>query len=300
MIRLDRAGKTFGKTKAISSLDLEIKEERIFGLVGTNGAGKSTLLRLMAGIYRPDEGKVTAWEKEVYENPEVKKEIFFLPDDAYFIPNTNAENIAAWYRTVYPSFDTERFQKLLGDFGLDSQRRISAYSKGMKKQLLLLIGICSGTRFMLCDETFDGLDPVMRQAVKGLIAGEMTQRPFTPVIATHNLRELEDFCEHVGLLHKGAMLFSRDLEDMKANTQRIQCVIPDASAEAALLRDLDTVSSKKNGKLLTLTARGNREEIIRRVELCDPVFCEALPLSLEEIFISETEVAGYEVKNIIG
>lgn len=300
MIRLDRAGKTFGKTKAISSLDLEIKEERIFGLVGTNGAGKSTLLRLMAGIYRPDEGKVTAWEKEVYENPEVKKEIFFLPDDAYFIPNTNAENIAAWYRTVYPSFDTERFQKLIGDFGLDSQRRISAYSKGMKKQLLLLIGICSGTRFMLCDETFDGLDPVMRQAVKGLIAGEMTQRPFTPVIATHNLRELEDFCEHVGLLHKGAMLFSRDLEDMKANTQRIQCVIPDASAEAALLRDLDTVSSKKNGKLLTLTARGNREEIIRRVELCDPVFCEALPLSLEEIFISETEVAGYEVKNIIG
>ena len=300
MIRLDRAGKTFGKTKAISSLDLEIKEERIFGLVGTNGAGKSTLLRLMAGIYRPDEGKVTAWEKEVYENPEVKKEIFFHPDDAYFIPNTNAENIAAWYRTVYPSFDTERFQKLLGDFGLDSQRRISAYSKGMKKQLLLLIGICSGTRFMLCDETFDGLDPVMRQAVKGLIAGEMTQRPFTPVIATHNLRELEDFCEHVGLLHKGAMLFSRDLEDMKANTQRIQCVIPDASAEAALLRDLDTVSSKKNGKLLTLTARGNREEIIRRVELCDPVFCEALPLSLEEIFISETEVAGYEVKNIIG
>ena len=182
---------------------------------------------------------------------------------------------------------------------MEKKRKINTFSKGMKKQLALICGICSGTRYLLCDETFDGLDPVMRQGIKSIFAKEMESRGLTPIIASHNLRELEDICDHVGLLHKGGVLLSKDLEDMKCNIQKVQCVFASEEDKNKAMQGLDVVKQDVRGSLNTLTVRGAREEILGRFATVDTVFFEALPLSLEEIFISETEVAGYDVKKLI-
>ncbi len=196
-------------------------------------------------------------------------------------------------------FDTERFYKLLLQFGLEKGRKIRTFSKGMKKQLSAILGISANTKYLLCDETFDGLDPVMRQAVKGMFATEVMEREFTPVVASHNLRELEDICENVGLLHRGGILLSENLEDMKLHLHKVQCVIPEEAQEKQLLQELDVIRCDHQGSLLMVTARGTRSEIMRCIEEKNPLFCEIIPLTLEEIFISETEVAGYEVKDLI-
>ena len=202
------------------------------------------------------------------------------------------------YSVYYPGFDRRRFMKFLLRFGLDGERKIQTFSKGMKKQLSLLLGICANVSYLLCDETFDGLDPVMRQGIKGIFAKEIDEKGLTPVIASHNLRELEDICDHIGLLHKGGVLLSKDLEDLKWNLHKIQCVLPEELDES-LKESLDILSMTRRGKLLTLTVRGSEEEILSRIGELQPVFMEALPLSLEEIFISETEVVGYDIKNIV-
>ena len=186
----------------------------------------------------------------------------------------------------------------MDQFHLEKKQRISSFSKGMKKQLLVIIGVCAGTKYLLCDETFDGLDPVMRQAVKSLFASEIMNREFTPVIASHNLRELEDICDHVGLLHKGGILLSKDLEDMKFHIHKIQCVLGGRQQEQELEKELQVLKVQHQGSLLMITARGTRSEIVEKVQAKNPLFMEVLPLTLEEIFISETEVAGYEIKNL--
>ena len=176
---------------------------------------------------------------------------------------------------------------------------MQTFSKGQKKQVSILLGFCTGTRYLLCDETFDGLDPVMRQGIKSIFAGEMERRGMTPVIASHNLRELEDICDHVGLLHKGGVLLSKDLEDMKCNIQKVQCVFKTNEDEAKVIASLDIMKNEKRGSLNTLTVRGNKAEILAIFATVNTIFFEALPLSLEEIFISETEVVGYDIKKLI-
>ena len=201
--------------------------------------------------------------------------------------------------SVYPEFAVDDFYNYLVNFGLDKKRKINTYSKGMKKQLALICGICSGTKYLLCDETFDGLDPVMRQGIKSIFASEMERRGMTPVIASHNLRELEDICDHVGLLHKGGVLLSKDLEDMKCNIQKVQCVFKTIDDEAKVISSLEIMKNEKRGSLNVLTVRGNKAEILAVFATVNTIFFEALPLSLEEIFISETEVVGYDVKKLI-
>ena len=203
-----------------------------------------------------------------------------------------------YYSVVYEHFDKDRFHKLMGNFGLDEKRKLHTFSKGMKKQVSVILGICSNTDYLFCDETFDGLDPVMRQAVKSLFASEIMNREFTPVIASHNLRELEDICDHVGLLHKGGILLSKDLEDMKFHIHKIQCVLSGRQQEKELEKELQVLKVQHQGSLLMITARGTRSEIIEKSQAKNPLFMEVLPLTLEEIFISETEVAGYEIKNL--
>lgn len=185
------------------------------------------------------------------------------------------------------------------NFGLDKKRKVNTYSKGMRKQLALICGVCSGAKYLLCDETFDGLDPVMRQGIKSIFASEMEKRGLTPVIASHNLRELEDICDHVGLLHKGGVLLSKDLEDMKCNIQKVQCVFKTTEDEAKVIAALDIMKNEKRGSLNVMTVRGGRAEIMAIFATANTIFFEALPLSLEEIFISETEVVGYDVKKLI-
>ena len=299
MIKLENIHKTFGKYPAIKDVSLNIEDSQVFGLVGTNGAGKSTLLRMISGVLRQDSGEITLDGQPVYNRPDVKQQIFFIPDDPYFFPNGNAADMCSYYRTAYLYFNPVLFEKMLGDFSLDPKRPIRNYSRGMKKQLAILCGICSGARYLLCDETFDGLDPVMRQAVKSIFADHMSRRGLTPVIASHNLRELEDICDHVGLLHKGGLILSRDLEDMRLGLQRIQCVFAKDDGEAQALAGLEVLNSSTHGRLHMLTVRASREEVLSCFEKIDTVFFEILPLTLEEIFISETEVAGYDIKNII-
>ena len=299
MIKLENIHKTFGKYPAIKDVSLNIEDSQVFGLVGTNGAGKSTLLRMISGVLRQDSGEITLDGRPVYNRPDVKQQIFFIPDDPYFFPNGNAADMCSYYRTAYLYFNPVLFEKMLGDFSLDPQRPVRNYSRGMKKQLAILCGICSGARYLLCDETFDGLDPVMRQAVKSIFADHMSRRGLTPVIASHNLRELEDICDHVGLLHKGGLILSRDLEDMRLGLQRIQCVFAKDDGEAQALAGLEVLNNSTRGRLHMLTVRASREEVLSCFEKIDTVFFEILPLTLEEIFISETEVAGYDIKNII-
>lgn len=227
MIKTEKLCKAFGKLQAVQEVTLSIADNSIFGLAGTNGAGKSTLLRMLSGVLKPDSGKIYIDEEEVYENPEVKENLFFLPDTAYFFQNASMKEMADYYTMFYPRYDKARFHKLADNLGLDKKRKISTFSKGMKRQAALILGVCAGTKYLFCDETFDGLDPVMRQAAKSILAYEVSEREFTPVIASHNLRELEDICDHVGLLHRGGVLLSKDVEEMKLQIHKVQCVIPE-------------------------------------------------------------------------
>lgn len=298
MIKADNLTKRFQGVTAVDHIHAEIQDGTVFGLIGTNGAGKSTFLRMAAGILKPDEGTITLDGEAVFEDIRVKARCFYIPDEPYFLGNGTPDDMKTFYQGIYPNFDTDRFTKLLKSFELDGRRKIQTFSKGMKKQLAVLLGICAGTDYLFCDETFDGLDPVMRQTVKSLFANDIEERNLTPVIASHNLRELEDICDHVGLLHRGGMLLSKDLDDMKMNIHKIQCVLP-VGLDRTNLQDLDIMTVEQRGSLLTLTVRGQKEEIQARMQSYHPVFFEMIPLSLEEIFISETEVAGYDIKKLI-
>lgn len=298
MIKTEGLCKRFGSLQAVDHISLAIEDNSIFGLAGTNGAGKSTFLRMLAGVLKPDEGKISVDGGPVFENPAVKEEIFFLPDTAYFFPNASIADMEEYYAAYYPRYDRKKVKSLTEKVGLEYKRKISTFSKGMKRQAALILGISAGTKYLFCDETFDGLDPVMRQAAKSLLAYEVANRSFSPIIASHNLRELEDICDHVGLLHKGGVLLSKDIEEMKENIHKVQCVIPDEKDEEELLKELQVVKSEKRLSLLTMVVRGDREEIMRKIQRRNPLFAEAIPLTLEEIFISETEVAGYDIKKL--
>lgn len=299
MIEVRELSKQFQNIRALDCVTAVIQEGHIFGLVGSNGAGKSTFLRILSGVLKADGGSVTIDGLSVYENPEAKRKVCFLSDTAYFLPNSTPNIMRDYYAEIYPEFDKVMFGELSEKFQMESGRRINTFSKGMKKQLSVLLGICTRTKYLLCDETFDGLDPVMRQAVKSLFAAEVMERDFTPVVASHNLRELEDICDHVGLLHKGGILFTKDLEEMKFHIHKIQCVMQNSLDEENVLRELDVLKSDKRGSILTVIARGTRMEILDCVNEKKPLFAEVLPLSLEEIFISETEVAGYDITDFL-
>lgn len=299
MIEIKHVLKQFDDYIAVNDLSVEIKEGLVYGLLGTNGAGKSTLMRMITGVTKADDGSILVEGEESYDNPKAKEKLFYLSDDQYFFNHGTAAEIQSYLSMIYPKFDKEQFYTLLDQFELDSKRKVSTFSKGMKKQLGILLGICAKTEYLLCDETFDGLDPVMRQAVKSLFVKEMDERSFTPIIASHNLRELEDICDTVGLLHKGGILFSKDLDDLKVNLQKVQCLFA-AEGEADKVKDLcQVIKTEQRGSMYIFTIRGTRAETLNQIETLDVQFCEALPLSLEEIFISETEVVGYDIKKLI-
>lgn len=300
MLESRQVTKFFGEIKAVDSVSAAVEDGSVYGLIGTNGAGKSTFLRMAAGILKPDSGNVFIDGQQVFENISVKQKVFYIPDEPYFLPNAALEDMEVYYSAVYKQFDRARFREMSEQFGLVRRRKVATFSKGMKKQLAILLGLCSGVSYLLCDETFDGLDPVMRQAVKSIFAKEVEERKLTPIIASHNLRELEDICDHVGLLHRGGILFSKDLYEMKLDIHKVQCVLQENSSDIEeLCKKLDVMKKEQRGRLYTLTLRGNKEEIMRIFEEAEPVFYEVVPLSLEEIFISETEVVGYDIKSLI-
>ena len=298
MIQATQARKCFGDIGAVDSITAQIETGSVYGLIGTNGAGKSTFLRMLAGVLRCDSGSIEIDGEAVWENPAVKERFFFLSDDQHTLPNATPAVMKRFYGRLYPRFSPARFDSLMDAFGLDKNRKIRTFSKGMKKQLSVICALAAQTDYIFCDETFDGLDPVMRQAVKGLFAADVAERELTPIIASHNLRELEDICDHVGLLHKGGILLSRDLDELKLGIHKLQAVFRRKPTDYEL-RQLDVLSQESRGSLLSLVVRGDQEEIGRVIAQLEPVFFEFLPLSLEEIFISETEVAGYDIRKIL-
>lgn len=298
MIKISDISKSFGDIKALDGVSAEIGQGSIFGLIGSNGSGKSTLMRVMCGIIRPDTGNVFYDGSQVYENTLVKNSIIYISDEQFFLPYCSINDMKNIYKTVYPSYSQERYKQLCGVFGLDIERKINTFSKGMQKQASILLALSMRPKYLLCDETFDGLDPVMRQLVKRLLAEDVAERKTTPVIASHNLRELEDICDHIGLLHRGGILYEREIDSLKLNIHKVQAIFPETVTEHNLAC-LNTVSVDKRGSLFTLVVRGQQNEIMEKINALNPLFSEVIPLTLEEIFISEMGDRGYDFSKII-
>lgn len=299
MIEINQISKTFGTQQVLTNVDLSMNEGEVFGLIGTNGAGKSTLLRIMSGIIKPTTGTITIDEKQVFQKAETKKELFFIPDELYFFQNATAVTLEKYYKSIYEHFDGTKFNRLLETFSLDKKKKITSMSKGMKKQISIFAGICANTKYLYCDETFDGLDPIMRQSVKSLLASEMKERELTPIIASHNLREQEDICEHIGVLHEGSIVLSKDLLELKCTIQKVECAFASEENAKNCLAQLDITISEQKGPLYILTVKGDREEVMATLSQADTTYLEILPLTLEEIFITEMEAIDYDIKTLI-
>ena len=300
MITLKNVTKSFGDVRALDNVTVNIKDSTIYGLIGSNGAGKSTLLKILCGAYDMDGGEVLINGSRIYDNYEVKKDIVYLSDDQFFLPGSTIYETAAFYKAVYKKFDYAFFKSLLEVLGLDPNRKINTFSKGMQKQTSVLMGLSARPKFLFCDETFDGLDPVMRQYVKKLLASDTAEYNTTTILASHNLRELEDICDHVGILHKGGILFEKDLDDLKLEIHNLQCSF--GTGYVPVREDfpgLDIVTYKSTGSVIKMTVRGNKNYILNIINQKNPILAETLPLTLEEIFIEEMEGTGYDLGNII-
>ena len=292
MLEMKNVTKTFGKFKALDDLSMTVPKGSVYGLVGPNGAGKSTAIRLMTGIYRPDSGSITLEGMPVYENPVNKVRMGYIPDDIFYFPSASMEEMKSFYKGIYPQFDEELYKKLFEAFQLPRKGAIRRFSKGMQKQAAFHLSLCTHPEMLILDEPVDGLDPVMRRQVMSLILSDVAQRETTVLISSHNLRELEDICDHVGIMDHGKMLLERSLQDMQGATHKLQLVgeVPEG---------LDVLHESQTGRLKTLVVRGDVREISRKVSAANPVYFDVLPLSLEEIFIYELGGVNYEVKNIL-
>ena len=297
MIEIKDVMKSFENKNVLNHLNVTISSGSIFGLIGPNGAGKSTLLYLLNGISKCDEGSILFDGKDVYENPDVKKDILFISDDPYYFHFATIDEMKDFYLTFYPQFNLETYQHYVDLFRLPQNKPLKDYSKGMKRQAMFALALAIAPKYLLLDEAFDGLDPVMRLAFKKAI-NQIIDENMTVIISSHNLRELEDICDHVGLLHKGGVLLSKDLETMKCNIQKVQCALPKED-DKKLEKMFDILQFNRRGKLVTMTVRGSEKQVMAKLSVLKPVFYECIPLSLEEIFISETEVVGYDIKKLI-
>ena len=298
MIKISGVTKYYDDFKSLDEINAVISDGSIFGLVGSNGSGKSTLLRIMCGIFRADGGEVEYDGENVYENVALKNRIVYLSDDQFFLPSATLTEMAKLYSSVYSEFSFEEFDKLLKIFGLDASRKINTFSKGMQKQAAILLGLSAKPKYLLCDETFDGLDPVMRQLVKRILADAVAEHGLTAIIASHNLRELEDICDHIGLLHKGGILFESEIDSLKENIHTVQAVFSYEITTDEIAK-IGTVSIKQRGSMVTAVVRGSENEVREKVEALGPDFYEMIPLTLEEIFISEMEERGYDYTKVV-
>lgn len=295
MITVKNITKTFDGQTALSKLNCEIPDGKIYGLVGSNGAGKSTLLRIMTGIFRPDNGEVDFDGEPVYDNPKVKEQFIFVPDDLYFLPGANMKRMAKFYRNFYPNFSMERFEHLTKTLKLNPSKALSGFSKGMRRQVATVLALSCRPKYYFFDETFDGLDQIMRDAVKKLIYDDICERGVTAVLTSHSLRELDNTCDELALLHEGKIVFSHEVEDIKTTAKKVQV----AFAESVTKEEFEQLC---NGRCLSVHCEGRvvqailnegAEESEARIRAKNPVLLEILPLSLEEIFTYEMEALGY-------
>ena len=292
MFKLENVTKEFGAFKALENLSMTVPKGAVYGLVGPNGAGKSTAIRVMTGVYRPEQGAVTVDDVPIWENAAIKARIGYIPDDVFYFPSATLQDMQRYYKGMYPNFDDGLYEKLLSVFQLPKKGQLRRFSKGMQKQAAFLLTLCIRPDILILDEPVDGLDPVMRRQVCNLILSDVAQRQTTVIISSHNLRELEDICDYVGIMDHGKMLLERSLADMQGSTVKVLMV-------GDIPQELNILHSTQTGRLHTLVVRGNAEAVTAVMEKSGCTYFDVLPLSLEEIFIYELGGVNYEVKNII-
>ena len=298
MLEAKNVVKTFDGFRALDSLNMTVPKGAVYGLVGANGAGKSTIIRHLAGIYRQDSGEVLLDGQPVYENPAVKRRMTVIGDDWYYFPQANIRERARFFAGLYPAFSWERYEKLKQVFPLDEKMMLRRMSKGMQKQAAFWLAVCCMPEYLILDEPVDGLDPVMRRQVWSLLLGDVSERGTTVLVSSHNLRELEDVCDHVGILNRGQVLLERSLSDLQDNTVKLQVAYAGVT-EPMLPSELNILHRSHVGRVYTYIVRGSRAEILRRMEITEPILLESIPLTLEEIFIYELGGVDYAAKDIL-
>lgn len=296
MIEVRNVMKEFDGFRALDNMSMTVQTGSVYGLVGPNGAGKSTIIRHLTGIYRQDAGEITIDGAPVFENPEVKSRIAYIPDDIFYYANASIREMMDFYRSIYPHFDAERFKKLGDVFGLDPKRQMRRLSKGMQKQAAFWIAVSLRPEILILDEPVDGLDPVMRRRIWSIIMADVAENGTTVLVSSHNLRELEDVCDSVGIMNKGKIMIERSLNELQENIVKIQLALPDGES---LPEGLDILHKSNTGRLQSLIMHGTQEELTEKLQSAHPLFIDAVPLTLEEIFIYELGGADYEVKDIV-
>ena len=298
MIIVNNITMEFEGFAALKDMSCTIPDGVIYGLVGSNGAGKSTFLRLLSGVYRPKRGEITADGQPIYDNPAVKKEILYVPDELYFLPQASMKTMAKFYAAAYENFSRERFDRLTQTFGLDPNANINTFSKGMKRQAATVLALSAMPKYLFFDETFDGLDPVMRNLVKQVIYDDVIERKTTTIITSHSLRELEDTCDQLALLHKGGIVFESDIQSLKTALFKIQVAF-DSTFDRTKFDGIQILDYNQMGSVATFIARGDREETVAKLRAEQPIILDVLPLNLEEVFVYEMEALGYAFKDIL-
>ncbi len=298
MIKISNLNKTFGKKKVLDNLNCNIQTNSIYGLIGANGAGKSTLLRIINDVFRKDSGSVLIDDVEVENNEEVKQKLAFLPDDLYIISSYTLMDMAKYYKSMYKKFDIEYLKELAEILKLDMNTKLDNFSKGMKRQCALICILATNADYMFFDETFDGLDPVVRNLMKKILAKHMSSKNTTIIMTSHNLRELEDICDNLGVLYKGGVLFESDVDSLKTNMFKVQISLKEDFSEETF-KELEPLSFKKVGSVATMIFKGDREKIEKNLKEKSPLILDFLSLTLEEIFIYEMEVIGYEFNQVV-
>jgi len=297
MIEIKDLKKSFDGFFALNGVNATVEKGSVYGLVGPNGAGKTTLIKHLAGIFIPDCGSITIDGQPVYENVAVKSKMFYIPDEIYFFPQASVLDMKKYYESIYPSFDEDRFQKLREVFPINPKKNLKRFSRGMQKQAAFWLGICLKPDIMLLDEPVDGLDPVMRRKVWSVLLQDVAERGMTVFVSSHNLRELEDVCDHVGIMHEGKVILERSLTELQNNIIKLQVAfegdLPDE------VNKLNILNRQQSGRIWILIVRGDRDEITAQINKLQPLLVDALPLSLEEIFIYELGGMDYAVKNIV-
>lgn len=298
MIEVLNLSKSFGRFKALDNLDIHVKKASVYGLLGPNGAGKTTLIKHLVGVYRQDNGVVSVDGEPVYENSNIKASIIYISDDLYFFSQYTIEDMAKFYASIYPKWNQERYEALKKVFPIPTTKRVIKLSKGMQKQVAFWLGICTMPKVMILDEPVDGLDPVMRKKVWNLMLQDVAERQTTILVSSHNLRELEDVCDHIGILHQGKILVEQELDNVKSDIHKLQIAFKEEIPKK-FLKDLDILHRSENGSIILLIVRGNKKTLLSKVEKMNPVILDILPLTLEEIFIYELGGMGYDIQNIL-
>lgn len=298
MIEVKNLNKSFGNFKSLDNLSLNVKKGSVYGLVGPNGAGKTTFIKNLMGIYRPDSGSMTVNGEEVYENPALKQKIIYISDDLFFFTTYSILDTAKLYADIYKDWDWETFNKLKEIFKIDVKRKCFRLSKGMQKQVAFWLGICTKPDLMVLDEPMDGLDPVMRKNTWSLLLQDVVEREMTVLVSSHNLRELEDVCDHVGIMFNGKLVLEKQLDDVKGEIHKLQIAFKDGVPQE-FKDSINILHESYFGSVYTCIVRGTTDEITSTANKFNPLICDILPLTLEEIFIYELGGMGYEFENII-